>query len=509
MNDISQKIKNSDELAKIVADLKFQGKKVVQCHGCFELVHPGHLAHFEAAKKEGDILIVSLTADQFVRKGPGRPIFPNDVRAKSLASLHVIDYVTIDYDFTPIELLKKIKPNVYFKGSEYEKALNDPTRNLYKEAEAVRSVGGEIKFSYETTHSATNFLKNHLELYPKPVKDFLDDFANKHDARQIIDLLKNLREMKILIIGETIIDEYNYCEGMGKIPKDNLIATKYLNKETFAGGVLACANHLAGFCDNVHLVTALGRKNNYENFVKQNIKSNITCRPFFDEEGQTIVKRRFIDPSFFIKMFEIYHFDDRHLPKQTSDDIVNYLNGMLPQYDMVIVTDYGHGFFDKNIINILIQKSKFLAINTQTNSANFGFNLITKYPRADYICIDEQEARLAAHHKGGEFTEVSKKILNNVSSRNIIITRGHRGTMAYDAQNNSYTIPIFSTKIVDRVGAGDAFLAITAPCVAKGAPMDVVAFIGNAVGALHVTVVGNKSSIEPDTLYKFIQTLFK
>ncbi|MCG2692918.1 PfkB family carbohydrate kinase, partial [Candidatus Parcubacteria bacterium] len=114
-----------------------------------------------------------------------------------------------------------------------------------------------------------------------------------------------------------------------------------------------------------------------------------------------------------------------------------------------------------------------------------------------------------AHHKGGEFTEVSKKILNNVSSRNIIITRGHRGTMAYDAQNNSYTIPIFSTKIVDRVGAGDAFLAITAPCVAKGAPMDVVAFIGNAVGALHVTVVGNKSSIEPDTLYKFIQTLFK
>ena len=508
-DSINQKIKTPDELAEIVARLKNEGKKVVQCHGVFELVHPGHIYHFEAAKKEGDILVVSVTADEFVNKGPGRPIFPVSVRAKTLAVMQIVDYITINHDFTAIELLKKIKPNIYFKDQEYESALQDPNRNLYKEAEAIKSVGGEIKFSYESTFSSTNFLKNYFDIYPQEVKDFLRDFSAKYSAEEIINILKSLREMKILLIGETIVDEYYYCKGMGKIPKDNLVATKYLNKEIFAGGVLACANHLAGFCDNVHLVTALGRKNSYEDFIKGKLKPNITSKFFYDDDGQTIVKRRFMDSDFFTKMFEIYYFDDRHLPKNVSQQIVNYLTGILPQYDLVVVNDYGHGFFDKNIIIALTEKAKFLAVNTQTNSANTGFNLITKYPRADYICIDEPEARLATHQKGSDISEVINKIFEIIDVQKLIITRGHLGSVACGGVDKTYNIPVLSTRVVDRVGAGDAFLAISSPCAAKGVPIEVVSFIGNVVGAIHVTVVGNRSSVMSNQVYKFIKTLFK
>ncbi len=506
---ISQKIKTPDELAEIVARLKSEGKKVVQCHGVFELVHPGHLYHFEAAKREGDVLVISLTADEFVNKGPDRPIFPAPVRAKTLANIQIVDYVTINHDFTAAELLKKIKPNIYFKDQEYESALQDPKRNLYKEAQAIKSVGGEIKFSYEPTFSSTNFLKNYFDIYPQEVKNFLKSFSLKYSAEDIINILKSLRETKILLIGETIIDEYHYCKGMGKIPKDNLIATKYLNEEVFAGGVLACANHLAGFCDNVHLVTALGKNHSYEDFIKSKLKPNITFKFFYDDEGQTIVKRRFIDPAFFTKMFEIYYFDDRHLPENVSLEIVDYLTNILPQYDLAVVNDYGHGFFDKNIIETLAKKAKFLAVNTQTNSANAGFNLITKYPRADYVCIDEPEARLATHQKNSDISEVIEQILKTINLKKLIITRGHLGSVACEKADKIYNIPVLSTKVVDRLGAGDAFLAISSPCAAKGAPIEVVGFIGNVVGAIHVAVVGNKSSVTPDQVYRFIKTLFK
>lgn len=509
LETINQKIKSADELAGIIGKLKAQGKTIIQCHGVFELVHPGHLFHFEAAKKEGDILIVSITDDKFVNKGPDRPIFPSIVRAKSLAALHHVDYVVINSDFTAIELLKKLKPDIYFKGSEYAAAASDPKRNLYKEAQAVASAGGRIMFSHEPTYSSTDFLKNFFNLYPENVKVFLKEFRQRYPAVEIIDTLKKIRDMKILVIGETIIDEYYYCRGMGKIPKDNLIATKYLSDETFAGGVLACANHLAGFCDNVHAITALGGGNKHTEFIKSKLKTNINYKFFNDDKGQTIVKRRFIDPTFFVKMFEIYFFDDRHLSIELSQQISNYLNEILPQYDVVVVTDYGHGFFDKNIINTLVEKSKFLAVNTQTNSANTGYNLITKFPRADFVCIDEPEARMAAHMKDVDISEVADYIKEKVLLQKMIITRGHIGSMAYEKNGDTYHTPVFSTKVVDRVGAGDAFLAITSPCVAMGVPMDMVAFIGNVIGAMHVAVVGNKSSVEPDSAYRFIQTLLK
>ncbi|MFA5392124.1 MAG: PfkB family carbohydrate kinase [Candidatus Paceibacterota bacterium] len=506
---INQKIKTPDELAKIVVKFKKEGKKVVQCHGVFELVHPGHLSHFEAAKKQGDVLIVSITADEFVNKGPNNPIFPISIRVKVLASLQIVDYVTINNDFTAVEILKTIKPNIYFKGQEYESALNDPTRNLYKEAEAIKSVDGEIKFSYEPTFSSTNLLKNHFDIYPQKTKDFLKDFSLKYSAKDLIMTLKSLREMKVLLIGETIIDEYCYCKGMGKVPKDNLVATKYLNNEIFAGGVLACANHLAGFCDNIHLVTALGKKNSYEEFIKDKLKPNINFKFFYNETGQTIVKRRFIDPVFFTKMFEIYYFDDQDLPEEISSKIINYLEDILPSYDLVIVNDYGHGFFNKNIIEILRKKAKFLAVNTQTNSANFGFNLITKYLNPDYVCIDEPEARLAVCQKNSDISEVIEQIFKIINVKQLMITQGHLGSVVSENKGKIYHTPILSTNVIDRLGAGDAFFAISSAMAAKGCPIEVISFIGNVVGAIQVATMGNKTSVVSDQVYRFIQTLLK
>ncbi|MGE4554835.1 MAG: PfkB family carbohydrate kinase [Candidatus Paceibacterota bacterium] len=512
---MESKIKTPDELAKIVANFKKNGKKIVQCHGVFDLIHPGHLFHFEAAKKQGDILVVSITADKFVKKGPDFPIFSEAIRAKSLAALEVVDYVVIDYNCNAVEIIKKIKPDIYFKGQEYELALKDPKRNLYKEAMAVKSVGGEIKFSYEPVYSSTNLLKHRFNVYPQKTKEFLEKFSRKYQAQDLSNFLKNLEKLKVLLIGETIIDEYCYCKGMNKIPKDNLVGTKYLNNEIFAGGILACANHLAGFCKNVDLVSVLGKNLSIDIgkeigvFIQNSLKPNIRCKFFYDKNGQIIVKRRFIEPTFFSKMFEVYYFDDQDLPKNVSDKINDYLAKVISNYDLVIVNDYGHGFFNEKIIKTLRKKSKFLAVSTQTNSANFGFNLITKYRSPDYICIDEPEARLAVCNNRGDIKSVIRQIFKATKTRKLMITRGHLGSIASENKGKIYETPVLSTTIIDRLGAGDAFFTISAGLAAQNCPMEVVSFIGNVAGAIQVATMGNKESINADQVYRFMKTLLK
>lgn len=189
--------------------------------------------------------------------------------------------------------------------------------------------------------------------------------------------------------------------------------------------------------------------------------------------------------------------------------MLHYLKEVLSRYDVVVIADYGHGFIGRRTATALCDGARFLAANTQANSANLGFNLITKYPRADYICIDEPEIRLAMHDRWSPVQELAVKVGGLLGARGVAVTRGHQGSLTYGGDGTMWEIPVFSREIVDRVGAGDAYLSVTAPCVAVGVSMDLVGFIGNAVGALAVRIVGNRSPVEPAHLYKFITALLK
>ena len=505
----ANKVKGLEELAQTVAELRRQGRRIVQCHGVFDLIHPGHIRHFEAAKREGDVLVVTVTQDEFVNRGPGRPKFNQRLRAESVAALQAVDYVAINRWPSAVEAITLLKPHVYVKGSEYAAPEDDVTGMISLEEEAVKAVGGRIHFTDDITFSSTELLNSHFDVYPEDAQAFLEVFRQQHSARDVIKQLDSLRKLKVLVVGETIIDEYHYCQAMGKSPKELLVTTRYLREEVFAGGILACANHVAGFCEDVHLVTCLGSKNSREEFVRAHLKPNVTPQLFHRDDSFTIVKRRYVDDAFLAKMFEVCFLDEALIPASVEQDVCAYLKSVIGGYDLVLVADYGHGLLGPGIINVLCAGSKFLAVNTQTNSANAGYNLITKYPRADFICIDEPEIRLACHDRVSDLRELITAIARKLGSRRAAITRGHLGSLAFAVEEGFFEVPVFSSKIVDRVGAGDAYLSIAAPCVAAGMPMDLVGFIGNAVGALAVLIVGNRSAVEPVPLYKFITALLK
>ena len=317
----------------------------------------------------------------------------------------------------------------------------------------------------------------------------------------IIRRLESLKDLRVLIIGDTIIDQYIYSSSIGKSPKDNIMVVKYLGEEKFAGGVLAAANHIAGFCDKVTLVTCLGKMGTQEKFIRNHLKNNIEPVFFYREDTSTIVKRRYVEPVKMTKMFGVSYLDDYDLDEDVEYQLGEYLMWSLGNYDMVMVTDFGHGFISKGIRTVLRIGSNFLAVNTQTNTDNAGFNLIGKYSGVDYTCLDEPELRLAFQDKYGKIEDIIRRL----DCVRVAVTHGQYNTVTYDGE--FHATKTFANGLRDTTGAGDAFFSITAPCVARGFPMSDVGFIGNCVGALKVKIVCNRSSVEPEDLYGFIKEL--
>lgn len=150
-----------ENLAEIAADLKQAGKRLVLCHGCFDLMHPGHIKYFQAARAMGDILIVTLTPDQFVDKGPGRPVFNQQLRAESIAALECVNYVAINKWPTAEDTLRLLRPDIYVKGQEFEK-LEDKTGKIQKEYAVIQEIGAEIRFTHEIVFSSTHLLSTYF-----------------------------------------------------------------------------------------------------------------------------------------------------------------------------------------------------------------------------------------------------------------------------------------------------------------------------------------------------------
>lgn len=497
------------DLAGILARHRRAGRKVVQCHGVFDLLHPGHLNHFAQAKRAGDVLVVTVTADKFVKRGPGRPIFREQVRAQSLAALEVVDYIAIVQAPTAVASIIQLKPHVYAKGPDYRDATKDVTGKIEDEERAVRSVGGRLLITDGIVYSSTKLINDHLDVYPSATRRYLARLAARYPYEQVVAAMNKLRELHVLVVGDAIIDQYDYCLQMGKSSKEPLVVSKHVRMESYAGGALACANHVASVCKHVALLTVLGRGDSWLTFIKQHLAQAVNPIFFYRAKAGTTIKKRYVSTSRQQKLFEIYFMDDGPLDGRLERGVLGWLDRHVRAFDLVVVNDFGHGLITPRIIAALVRLSKLLAINVQTNSANAGFNLVTKYPRADFVCVDEVELRYAAHDRLSDLKTVAKRIQRQLRSQLIVTTRGHEGSLTLTRGNNFIETPAFASQVIDPVGAGDAFFAYAAPGFAGALPTPLIPFIGNVAGSLATQIVGNREVVQlPDAL-KFMARLLK
>jgi rfaE bifunctional protein nucleotidyltransferase chain/domain len=507
----SAKIKTLPQLGEIAAAARAAGREVVLCHGVFDLLHLGHIRHLDEARREGDMLIVTVTADAFVNKGPGRPVFNEMMRAEMLSALATVDWVGVNGAPTAEPVLEAIRPSVYVKGSEYEDPSDDVSGKIVDERTAVERHGGRVFFTNDVTFSSSSLINRHLNVYDPPLNDLLTRMREAGGLEHMLDLVERTSEMRVLLVGDTILDEYTYVAGLGKPSKENIVATQFLNREVFAGGVLAAANHVASFCRSVDVITTLGEGDiEGEAIINRALKPNVNVHAIRLAGRPMTRKTRFVDPGYYRKLFEVYDMDDSPLDAAERQEINALVARRASEADLVVVTDFGHGLIDGSTVDTLCRESRFLAVNTQANAGNYGYNLISRYPRADFVCLDAPEARLAVADKFSDIELVlTHSLPDTIACERFIVTHGKNGCYGYTPREGVKRVPAFTKTVVDTIGAGDAFFAVAAPLAAAGGSIEHVAFLGNAAGAIKVGVVGHRESVEKVKLIKFITALLK
>ncbi len=347
------KVCSMTELQGIVARYRATGQRVALCHGVFDLVHLGHVRHLEEARGFGDVLVVTLTADAFVNKGPGRPVFAEFQRAEMLAALDYVDHVAINNGPDAEQVIRALQPDFYVKGSDYANADQDVTGKIAVERAAVEAGGGKLVFTDDITFSSSELINRHLDVFDTETRDYLSSVRAEGGLPAIMELLDRIKDYRVLLVGDAIVDEYQYASPMAKAPKENIIATRFHDSELFAGGVFAAANHVASFCKEVEVVTWLGARDSQEELIRKALKPNVKLTTLVRQGAPTTRKVRFVDPTHLRKLFEVYFINDTPLAADDQSSFDRLVAKRARDFDVVIATDFGHGAIARSTVNAL------------------------------------------------------------------------------------------------------------------------------------------------------------
>ena len=472
-----------------------ENSKIVLCHGVFDVLHAGHIQHLREAKGYGDILVVSITPDQHVNKGPGRPIFNQNVRAMVVDALEMVDYVVVNDGIDALDVLEALRPEVYCKGSE---VLDCPSNYISQEQEFVKNYGGQMVFidmvGEDNPVSSSRIINS---LLPEPASEF-SQITSEMSFSDLEGCFEEVKQLKVLVVGEYILDEYMICTPLERASKEMIVSMLYNDQKWFSGGAAIVANNLSQFCGAVTLLTICDSSGGKRILLSSKSRVRLLwC------DHPTIRKQRLVEEGTQQKVSELTFLTHKI---KCEDQLHNHLKDMLPEVDLVVCADYGHGLFIPSIVGRILGGAEFIGATAQANAANYGFNLVTKWAGAEYLVVDEKELRLATSQQFGDVEDMLPDIMANTGAELICATLGSRGCVLYDGSDFHY-ISAIPAPVVDTMGAGDAFLAITAPFAKLGLPPKVIGLVGNSYAAMKVGLLGNKP-VDPVGFKKFLKTLW-
>ena len=490
----------------VLAALRSQGKRIVQCHGTFDLLHPGHIIHFEEAKALGDVLVVTVTDEKHVNKGPGRPFFNDQMRAKSLAALQCVDYVILVPFPAAVEAIECVRPDVYCKGKEYQDTEVDATGNIHDDIKAVERLGGKVRYVGSVVFSSTKLLNTHFGTYSQEVREFCRQVAATCSIREFRQIVEDFGGLKVLVVGDIIFDRYTTVGVQGLTSKNKILSGRFMRDEMQAGGALAVFRHVREFTSSVKLLSMVGAESWVEGELSRYIRPDedeILRIPGFT----TIVKQRFVEPlnegKELNKLFAVNYIDAQHPGPDVLKFVADRLERQIKDYDVVLAMDFGHGVMGDPIRTMVQDQASFLAVNCQTNSNNHGFNIINRrYHRADSFSLDQTEIHLACGLRDVDYPKELASLHEYLGARYGWLTRGATETIGLRQGETPCSCPTLERNIVDTVGAGDAFYAVASLAAARGVPLPVATFMGQLAGAQAVRIVGNSEPIRKAKLLK-------
>lgn len=513
----SAKILSRDQLLATRATLRAAGSKLVQCHGCFDIVHPGHIRHLRQARGLGDCLLVSITGDTEMRKGTGRPLIPQELRAENLAALDCVDFVHIEPRATAAELLGEVRPDVYVKGKEYENN-NDP--RFAAERTAVESHGGRVVFSsgdvvFSSTaliaameHSADPFHARLVQLTKRP----------ELDGERLFHLISQFRGKRVVVVGETILDTYVLCDRPDVAGESPVLTLRPLEARHYDGGAAVVARHVAAMGARPILVTPMPDTPEAAAVRARLTAQGVEVRSFpvptpIPEKQRFLVGAQKVMK---LDLLEPYVLDAAQqeafvaLAAEVAADQGGAHAG--------IITDFGLGLFSGKTLTRLIAALREHAGILSGDVSGKRSNL-RAMARLDLVCPSEVELRESLRMHGEGLGMVAWKLLESTRTRHAIITMGADGLIAFDTLSDagepstewrsrvsSEHVPALCPLAIDPLGCGDALLAAATLGLTGGGSLLAAAFLGACAASTQVQRLGNNAISAMDLRHMITRT---
>ena len=490
---VNQKVCTLDALLERRAAARAKGKTIVHCHGCFDIVHPGHIQHLQFARSLGDMLVVSVSADRHVNKGAARPLIPDDLRAASVAALECVDSVYVNPDPTAVGLLEAVRPDVYVKGGEYERSA-DP--RFLAEREAVTRHGGRVVFSRcDVVYSSTSLIGS-----MGGAGRFGDEKLTRFRARygltaaHLHDLLRRGRDLPVVVVGDYVLDRYHFCDATGVAGDGPMLSLRALDEREFDGGAGVVALHLAGLGARPVLVSALADDEASRRAASRLAAAGVALD--CPRHRRTVVtKHRYlVDQS---KLFKVDEGAAAPADSAEEEVLAARVLAAAGGAAAVIFADFGYGVITAGLLDrVLPALRRRVPVLAADVSGRHGDLL--RFRGVDLLCPSEPTARRAQADSAGGLGAVAWNLLNATAARQAIVTLGKQGLVTFERNPESAAerlhseyLPALSPQAVDPLGCGDALLATATLALCAGGSLPAAALLGSIAAAVEVREMGN------------------
>ena len=502
----SHKIKTAEEILKILKSQKGI-KKSIMCHGTFDVVHPGHIRHLLYAKTKATILIASLTADRHITKSNIRPYVPQDLRAINLAALEMVDYVLIDNDATPLKNLSIIKPDYFAKGYEYTSGV---VHSKTKEELSVLEVyGGELIFTPGDIIYSSSKL---IDLDPPSIAiDKLMVLMNAENITFSIlkDTLQKMNEIKIHVVGDSIVDGLSECSMAGGMTKTPTMSVVFQNQTDYVGGAGVVAKHIKSAGAKVTLTTVLGNDDKKDMIINDLQEYGVELNHIIDDSRPTTYKNAIIVKNY--RLLKVDTLDNRSISENIKDEICDKIKNI--ECDGIIFSDFRHGIFNRETIPSLINSINSNVFKVADSQVASRWGNILEFKNFDLITPNEREARFALGDQDSVIRPLAKNLYMESNCKILMLKCGDRGLMTYrshkeDDFRSFFVVDSFADHVVDPVGAGDALLAYASLAMIASKNEVVAAILGTIAAGVECEFNGNEP-VTHDLILKKIASIEK
>lgn len=496
---VRRKILSTPELLARREAARREGKVVVQCHGCFDIVHPGHIRHLRQAKSHGDILLVTITGDGAWTKRDGAPLIPQELRAENLAELDCVDWVAIEPRPTAAELLAEVRPDVYVKGKEYERSAD---ARFLEERRVVEAAGGRVVFSSGDVVFSSTALISSLEELADPHHAHLSKLLARPelDGVALSRHIADFRDKRVLVVGETILDTYWICDQPEVASESPVLTLRPLERRRYDGGAAIIARHLAALGARPTLLTGMPDDADAGE-VRRRLNAEGVEVAHVPTDGPLAEKQRFLVGS--QKVMKLNNYQPMVIDAECQDLLVATARDLARGFDAAIVVDFGNGLLSPVVIE---QLSAALRPRVGVLSGDVsGRRAALRHFRGfDLLTPSESEARAAIQCFDESLPVVALRLCDETGAKNVFLTLGADGMIAFAPRENAARerdlnisrmhadhVPALATHALDPLGCGDAALAAATLSLAVGAPRIVAAFLGSLAAAREAQRLGN------------------